>query len=555
MTAQTRRLLLPHSRGTHSSSRLSSRPRSWLSCCSRGGFLRPWRWPPTTGCRHRSAPAASPQRRSRPTDSLSTDAEACDARADQATLAAQRSCPLPPGSETGPTASRSSTGCAIARHGAASSISSAARPPGNPSSARRSRSRQLAAISGKATSAWVLSSKCQSFEEDRRLVTALPKQRGVVVINVGLSRFLTAHKPSTVSRTSMRTQPPGGWYQHHYDLRFPLSLAVQRGLVRDWVRDRSRLFAPRYPAKLADLERVVEACLSRGMHPVLLDMPLNVVAVGHAFDDARAMYREGCRALAEEQGIPYLRFGSSIGLHVNDFFDLWHLLPSGAQWLELSRLLVSKQLPRATPRLRPRRTAGRLAACPHEPGPSCCRRSSSGAAATPKTNDAAVGAHEPRDPLRANEPPAAELRRHPGRARHRLRPRVDVLRYAPARPRRRRSSAGSRAPIRGSRCSRGSGRPAHSAPSAAATPAARPACPRGRRTPATTCRNRPTTQRRAPRRLWGTTPWALSSLPAPWGNGLPCGASPPAAPWTIRGWRPSCAPPSRRATMRSASSR
>ena len=78
-------------------------------------------------------------------------------------------------------------------------------------------SQQLAAISGKATSAWVLSSKCQSFEEDRRLVTALPKQRGVVVINVGLSRFLTAHKPSTVSRTSVRTQPPGGWYQHHYD--------------------------------------------------------------------------------------------------------------------------------------------------------------------------------------------------------------------------------------------------------------------------------------------------------------------------------------------------
>ena len=81
------------------------------------------------------------------------------------------------------------------------------------------------------------------------------------------------------------------------------------------MRDRSGLFAPRYPAKLADLKTVVEACLSRGMRPVLLDMPLNVVAVGHAFDDARAMYREGCMALAEEQGIPYLRFGSSIGLH------------------------------------------------------------------------------------------------------------------------------------------------------------------------------------------------------------------------------------------------
>ena len=207
-------------------------------------------------------------------------------------------------------------------------------------------SRQLAAISGKATSAWVLSSKCQSFEEDLRLVTALPKERGVVVINVGLSRFLTAHKPSTVSRTAVRTQPPGGWYQHHYDLRIPSSLAVQHQLVAEWVRDRSELFAPRYPAKLADLKTVVEACLSRGMHPVLLDMPLNVIAVGHAFDEARALYREGCMALAEEQGIPYLRFGSSIGLHANDFFDLWHLLPSGrAKWqTRLSQLLVSKQI-------------------------------------------------------------------------------------------------------------------------------------------------------------------------------------------------------------------
>ncbi len=346
MTAQTRRLRPPHSRGAGFLLAAFIPTALVALVLLQGGLPAPALAADNELPAPVSAGGESPASVEADGLSLSTDAEACDARADQAPPAAQL--PLSAATWVGDWTHgiqvvnwlryRTPRRRVVYLLGGSASRESII--------SEANWSQQLAAISGKATSAWVLSSKCQSFEEDRRLVTALPKQRGVVVINVGLSRFLTAHKPSTVSRTSVRTQPPGGWYQHHYDLRFPLSLAVQRGLVRDWVRDRSRLFAPRYPAKLADLERVVEACLSRGMHPVLLDMPLNVVAVGHAFDEARAMYREGCMALAEEQGIPYLRFGSSIGLHANDFFDLWHLLPSGrAKWQsKLSRLLVSKQL-------------------------------------------------------------------------------------------------------------------------------------------------------------------------------------------------------------------
>ena len=56
--------------GPASSARPSSPRRSWLSCCCRWRLPRR-RWPPTTkGRRRRSAPAASPQRRSRPATSL-----------------------------------------------------------------------------------------------------------------------------------------------------------------------------------------------------------------------------------------------------------------------------------------------------------------------------------------------------------------------------------------------------------------------------------------------------------------------------------------------------
>ena len=84
-------------------------------------------------------------------------------------------------------------------------------------------------------------------------------------------------------------------------------------------------------------------------------------------------------------------------------------------------------------RLRPRRTAGRLGACPP----------------APKTNDAAVGAHESRGPLgrmtagrRASSSPWS---RSPSSSASR-----GCSSCAPARPRRRRSSAGSRGRTPGS---------------------------------------------------------------------------------------------------------
>ena len=207
-------------------------------------------------------------------------------------------------------------------------------------------SRGLSTRLGRRVAAWVVSSSCQTFVEDARVVNSLPKDRGVALITVGLSRFNMEHVPATVPRTAVRTTPPGPWWQHHYDARRPLSLSVKQQLVQKWRDDHLEGFTERYPDRLAELETLIQACLDRGIRPVLLEMPLNVVAVRDDLDDVLTTYRQGCTDLATRYDIPYLDFLGALGLPSADFYDLWHLLPHGrARWQNrLSRELTRRSL-------------------------------------------------------------------------------------------------------------------------------------------------------------------------------------------------------------------
>ena len=207
-------------------------------------------------------------------------------------------------------------------------------------------SRGLSTRLGRRVAAWVVSSSCQTFVEDARVVNSLPKDRGVALITVGLSRFNMEHVPATVPRTAVRTTPPGPWWQHHYDARRPLSLSVKQQLVQKWRDDHLEGFTERYPDRLAELETLIQACLDRDIRPVLLEMPLNVVAVRDDLDDVLTTYRQGCTDLATRYDIPYLDFLGALGLPSADFYDLWHLLPHGrARWQNrLSRELTRRSL-------------------------------------------------------------------------------------------------------------------------------------------------------------------------------------------------------------------
>jgi hypothetical protein len=201
-------------------------------------------------------------------------------------------------------------------------------------------------LGGKPAAGYVMSSSCQTFIEDARVISALPKGRGTALIMIGLTRFYTVHVNATVSPTAIRKAPPRPWYQHHYDSRDPLPLEEKRQLVQNWRPRHLTGFGDYYAGTLNDLDAAVDACKERGIRPVLVEMPANLVAIGHEFDDVRAIYQEGCRALAEERGIAYLDFNGVLRLRARDFYDLWHLLPDGrARWqARLSRELVAKGL-------------------------------------------------------------------------------------------------------------------------------------------------------------------------------------------------------------------
>jgi hypothetical protein len=81
------------------------------------------------------------------------------------------------------------------------------------------------------------------------------------------------------------------------------------------------------------LEELVVACLARGFEPVLLDLPRNTQVVGDQFDEPIARYHEGCEALAETYGVPFVDLVDEAGLVSTDFYDLTHLIGSGqAKW-------------------------------------------------------------------------------------------------------------------------------------------------------------------------------------------------------------------------------
>ena len=205
---------------------------------------------------------------------------------------------------------------------------------------------QVKALSGRSAVTYVVSSRCQTFPEDLRIINRLPKGRGIALISVGTTRLTMLHKSGWVSSTSTRTSPPDPWYQHHYDGSVRLSAAEKRQLVRVWLRDRYGVFLARYPDRMVELEALVQACKARGVRPVLLEMPLNLPVIRHDFDKARVMYQKGCLELAAKYDIKYLRFVSKIGLRGTDFYDLQHLLPSGrSKWqTRLSRELVWQRL-------------------------------------------------------------------------------------------------------------------------------------------------------------------------------------------------------------------
>jgi hypothetical protein len=185
-----------------------------------------------------------------------------------------------------------------------------------------------------------LSSRNKTFRHDVELVRLLPGTRALVFIGVNLGRF--AVSPHVNARGPAVL--PDDWAlpgrvdlddyrQHHYSGARVWPDERKELEVRRWLRRRAPFFEARYEANLAVLEELVVACLARGFEPVLLDLPRNTQVVGDQFDEPIARYHEGCEALAETYGVPFVDLVDEAGLVSTDFYDLTHLIGSGqAKW-------------------------------------------------------------------------------------------------------------------------------------------------------------------------------------------------------------------------------
>lgn len=203
-----------------------------------------------------------------------------------------------------------------------------------------------------------LGSSNQSYRDDIELVQVLPQgstMPTIVFIGISLGRFNSPKTDPTITLPDP-VDPLPAYQQHRYSKSHILTASEKRALLKKWLRERYPVFKQRYPSNILVLENLIKACLRRGLHPVMLDLPRDMAIIGHALDAPITRYHKGCTALARKYHVPFVNFVGAAKLVNRDFYDLWHLVePGRAKWQPLlatrtATLLVRYgMVPPATP--------------------------------------------------------------------------------------------------------------------------------------------------------------------------------------------------------------
>jgi hypothetical protein len=180
-----------------------------------------------------------------------------------------------------------------------------------------------------------LGSTNQSFAQDLALVPSLPKLPTIGIIGVDVARFVAT--PGTPSVKLPAPAPiPSSYDPHRYSSSRIKTPAQKQALVGDWLRRRYPVFQKNYAYNLGVLKKLVQACKARGLHPVLLDTPRNTAVIKGAWNAAIAKYTAGCKALAKQQGVPFISLVASARFINTDFYDLLHAVQPGRdKWQKL----------------------------------------------------------------------------------------------------------------------------------------------------------------------------------------------------------------------------
>jgi hypothetical protein len=204
---------------------------------------------------------------------------------------------------------------------------------------------QIMRLGGPRVRVFNLGANSQSFDHNLTMVTQMPRVPTLVLIGVSLGRY--THRAPAAGRGPAAGEPWGAsdearsaagatiepYFQHRFTVGNILSDAEKRALVTKWLHDRYPVFKDRYEYCAGQLEALVTACLEAGLHPVLVNLPLNLRTIAARLDTPRDRYGDDCLALAERHGIPYVDFVPRIALTSGDFRDNWHLVePGRVKW-------------------------------------------------------------------------------------------------------------------------------------------------------------------------------------------------------------------------------
>jgi hypothetical protein len=211
--------------------------------------------------------------------------------------------------------------------------------------------RQLRGL-GVAARTFTLASHDQTFRMDRRFVEELPELDGLALIGVGLSRFVGPPVRGPFGRPAVfkagRRPQLGHWTRHYYDDRPPKSAEAKAARVTHWEGSRAGQFRKYRAANLRSLAQLVRACRKRGLRPVLLQLPANLEVAGGRLAAERRAVSRGVRAVARRERVRFLDFPVAPDLTSADFYDINHLLHSGAaKWQRSLSRWTAKLLPDA----------------------------------------------------------------------------------------------------------------------------------------------------------------------------------------------------------------
>jgi hypothetical protein len=191
---------------------------------------------------------------------------------------------------------------------------------------------------GSTVSAYNLGSSNRTLAESIALMKALPagKLKMIVFIAVNLGCFESSEPSATVTLPAP-VFPLPAWTEHLRSQSSIWSTAAKRSAVTWWLKMRYPPFKADYNGCAIRLERLIKVCKSRGLYPVLIDMPRNMQIIGHALDAPISRFRHTCSALKKKYSIPFVGdFNRSANLVNSDFFDNWHLVePGRVKWQDL----------------------------------------------------------------------------------------------------------------------------------------------------------------------------------------------------------------------------